>query len=170
MRSRRTWVWVLTAALLGAAPRAVEAVKIVKKERPAGEKAESERPRDRPAARLAEEFGVGEAAVLELRAKGLGWGEVRHALTISRRSGQPVEEVLKLRDSGLGWGEIAKRYGFKLGEASRPEKGPEMEEGARDAVGEKARGRDKERGREGRGKEGRGKEGRGRDGRGGPRK
>lgn len=166
MKSRRTWVWVLTAALLGAAPRAVEAVKIVKKDRPADEKVERERPRDRPAARLAEEFDVGEATVQELRAKGLGWGEVRHALAISRRSGQPVEEVMKLRDSGLGWGEIAKRYGFKLGEAARPAKPPETEEGGvRDAVGDKSRGRGKEREAEGRGKEGRGREGRG-----GPRK
>lgn len=91
--------------------------------------------------KLAAEFGVTQQAVYDLRASGLGWGEVRHALAISRKSGQPVSEVLKLRDSGLGWGKIAQHYGFKLGDAYRP-KGKEgsrkeAAEDVRDAVGER---------------------------------
>lgn len=160
MKSHRTWGWVLTAAL-AAGPSWADAIRIVRKEKPPEDAQAEEARKQRPAARLAEEFGVGETTVQELRAKGLGWGEVRHALAISRRSGQPVEEVMKLRDSGLGWGEIAKRYGFKLGELSKPAKEPGPGEGVRDAVGEKGKGRGKERSAEGRGKEGRGREGRG---------
>lgn len=69
--------------------------------------------------KLTAEFGVSAKEVAGLRAKGLGWGEVRHALAIARKSGQPVSEVMKLRDSGMGWGEIAQHYGFKLGDVSR---------------------------------------------------
>lgn len=87
--------------------------------------------------KLAAEFGVTQQAVYDLRAGGLGWGEVRHALAISRKSGQPVSEVLKLRDSGLGWGKIAQRYGFTLGEAGRKEGKKGGSDDTRDAVGER---------------------------------
>lgn len=80
--------------------------------------------------KLAVEFGLPEQAVYELRAKGLGWGEVRHALGIAQKSGQPLSEVLKLRDSGLGWGKIAEHYGFKLGDLARPEEKAKDKEAA----------------------------------------
>jgi hypothetical protein len=89
--------------------------------------------------KLAAEFGVTQQAVYDLRAGGLGWGEVRHALAIARRADKPVSEVLKLRDSGMGWGKIARHYGFTLGEAGRKEgKGKtEASDDTRDAVGER---------------------------------
>ncbi len=74
--------------------------------------------RNKPAGRIAAEFDVPESEVLDLRDKGLGWGEIRHALAISRRSGQPTSEILKLRESGMGWGQISRKFGFKLGEAT----------------------------------------------------
>ncbi len=64
---------------------------------------------------LAKEFAVPERQVAELREKGMGWGEVRHALSLSQRSGKSVTEVMALRDSGLGWGQVAHRLGVKLG-------------------------------------------------------
>lgn len=66
--------------------------------------------------KLSAEFGVTEARLVELREKGMGWGEIGHALAIAQKSGKPLDDVLKLRESGMGWGEIAKQYGFKLGE------------------------------------------------------
>lgn len=66
--------------------------------------------------KLSSEFGVTEARLVELREKGMGWGEIGHALAIAQKSGKPLDDVLKLRESGMGWGEIAKQYGFKLGE------------------------------------------------------
>lgn len=119
---------------------------------------------------LTAEFAVTERTVADLRAKGLGWGEARHALAISRKSGQPLAEVLKLRDSGLGWGQVAQRYGFKLGDVGKAAKAADREE-KRDAVAERrgetgAKGRAPERAGE---KGGRGGASRG-GGRGGPKR
>ncbi|MEK9145451.1 MAG: hypothetical protein AAB339_07575, partial [Elusimicrobiota bacterium] len=71
--------------------------------------------------KLTTEFGVSAKEVTDLRARGMGWGEIRHALAISRAAGQPMTEVLKLRDSGMGWGKVAKHYGFKMGDMDRPQ-------------------------------------------------
>lgn len=75
-----------------------------------------EPPSERVSA-LAAEFKVTAEEVSGLRAKGMGWGEVRHALAISRKAGVPLADVVKLRESGMGWGSISQKYGFKLGEA-----------------------------------------------------
>src|SRR5207247_1341589 len=72
----------------------------------------------RKVAELAERFKVPEQQVSDLRAKGLGWGEVSHALGIAQKAGVPVADVMKLRDSGMGWGRIAKNYGFKMGDVA----------------------------------------------------
>ncbi len=58
-------------------------------------KQESQQPVENKGARkqvdrLSAEFGVTEAEVRDLRAKGLGWGEVRHALGIARKAEVPV--------------------------------------------------------------------------------
>lgn len=112
--------------------------------------------------KLAAQLGVTEQAVFDLRAKGLGWGEVRHALAIAQKSGQPLSEVLKLKDSGMGWGQIAQHYGFKLGEVGRAEEKDKDGDEKRDAVAEPS-GDKKESGRAGeKGGEGRSKLGRGR--------
>lgn len=106
--------------------------------------------REKQVARLAEEFGVTQDEVRELRAKGMGWGEVRHAFAISRRSGQPVAEILKQRDSGMGWGAIADKYGFKLGDVAGKGKDrsePAGRPGGRDAGKPTGEGRDHGRGR-----------------------
>lgn len=96
--------------------------------------------------RLAAEFNVTEEQVIVLRGRGMGWGDVRHTLVISRAADQPVSEVLKLRDSGMGWGKIAQHYGFKLGELNgRALRDDELKDDIRDAVGER---RDAERGKE----------------------
>ena len=80
---------------------------------------------DRKAEELAERFKVSRKEVLDMRKSRMGWGEINHALAIARKSGKPLAEILSLRESGLGWGEIAKKYGFKLGEAAG--KGKEKE-------------------------------------------
>lgn len=93
--------------------------------------------------KLASRFNVPEKDVLALREKGLGWGEIRHALAISQKAGVPVSDVLKLRDSGMGWGRIARNYGFKLGEVTG--KGRERPEGEDRGSG-RPRGHQDERG------------------------
>lgn len=94
--------------------------------------------------KLAAQFGVTQQEVFDLRAKGLGWGEVRHALAIARKADVPVADVLKLRDSGMGWGKISQNYGFKLGEAEhgalKDRDGDEDRDDKRDAVGERKDG------------------------------
>lgn len=86
----------------------------------------AEESKDRPTAKpvpgqqkqidkLAAEFGVAKEEVSGLRDKGLGWGEVRHALSLSKKTGKPVADIMKMRDDGMGWGEIAKKEGVKLG-------------------------------------------------------
>lgn len=118
---------------------------------------------DKRAAVFAAEFDMEKAEILALRKRVGGWGELRHALEISRRSGRPVSEVLERRESGLGWGRVAASYGFRLGEAYQveppappaPEAGkvaePEAEKVAgveeSERLGEPARTRGKERGR-----------------------
>lgn len=113
--------FLFVTLLLAAAPYARAA-----DETPAAE-AESPAERDRKASAFAEKYKVESKDVQALRDKGLGWGEVDHALAISEKSGKPTSEILKLRDSGMGWGKIAQEYGFKLGDLksgkdARPDK------------------------------------------------
>lgn len=91
--------------------------------------AETEPPEERQAAKLAQRFGAKQEEVQALRDKGMGWGEIKHALAISRKADVPVSDVVKMRESGAGWGRIAQQYGFKLGEAT----------GGRDAAVEQPR-------------------------------
>lgn len=79
---------------------------------------ETERPADKAknpgtqkqVDKLAAEFKVAPADIEALRAKGLGWGEIRHAYAIAHKANVPVADVIKLRESGMGWGRIAHKY------------------------------------------------------------
>lgn len=115
----------------------------------------------RKAAELAARYGVTQEEVAALREKGMGWGEIKHALAISEKAGVPLSEVVKLRQDGMGWGQVAQHYGFKLGEATG-KKGaaiepPREEPPSRDAMrgsgrqrgAERGRGADREKGRPG---------------------
>jgi len=50
---------------------------------------------------------------------GLGYGEVRHALTLSEQNGGDLQAVLDMREDGLGWGDIAHQQGTTLGAAKK---------------------------------------------------
>ena len=65
--------------------------------------------------KLAAKYDVPPAEITSLRSRGLGWGEIGHALAIAQRAGVSVDDVMKLRRSGMGWGRISQKYGFKLG-------------------------------------------------------
>lgn len=88
----------------------------------AAEKGTHDKPAIRPAGtgqqkqidKLASEFSVTKEEVTSLRDKGLGWGEVRHALSLSQKTGKPVGDIMKMREDGMGWGAIAKKEGVKL--------------------------------------------------------
>jgi hypothetical protein len=87
------------------------------------EPAEPEKPaKERFVTELSRKYNVPESEIVALREKGLGWGEVGHALAIAQKSGKPLSEVMALRDSGLGWGQISQKYGFKLGEIKKEAK------------------------------------------------
>lgn len=75
---------------------------------------------ERQADKLASEFGVSKNEVNDLRQRGLGWGEVRQALTLSRDSGKPVEDIVRMHDDGKSWDEIAKQEGVKFDVSGRP--------------------------------------------------
>lgn len=52
-------------------------------------------------------------------ASGMGYGEVRHALTLSEQNDGDLQSVLDMRESGMGWGEIAHQQGSSLGAAKK---------------------------------------------------
>lgn len=84
---------------------------------------------EKQVAKLAAKFNVSEADIRAMRSdgKGMGWGEIGHALAIAQKSGQPLADILKLRESKMGWGEIAKKYNLKLGEITGKAKDIEKE-------------------------------------------
>lgn len=102
--------------------------------------AEKEAGQEKQVERLAAEHGVEAEEVRALREKGLGWGEVEHALSISRRSGRPVSEIMAQRESGMGWGRIAERSGVSLREKPQRPAAAERER-FRDAPRGESRGR-----------------------------
>ncbi|MBI3297548.1 MAG: hypothetical protein HYZ75_05260 [Elusimicrobia bacterium] len=63
------------------------------------------------AAAVAAEFGISVHEAAALRGQGLGWGEVRQVLAISKRSGKPVARVVQLRNSGMTLRRVAERCG-----------------------------------------------------------
>ena len=111
-------------------------------EEPAVKKTETETPKvsepdknlenkgqEKQVSKLASKYNVTEAQIRSMRTdgKGMGWGEIGHALAISQKAGVPLADVLKLRESGMGWGEIAKKYNFKLGDVTGKAKDIEKE-------------------------------------------
>lgn len=108
---------LLPLTLLGLSLLAPAGAEEPAEEEAAARQAEETRT-DRRVRKLAEEYGVKKEDVLGLREKGMGWGEIRHALAISKRSEKPLAEIVALREEGLGWGQIARKHGFSLGEVS----------------------------------------------------
>ncbi|MBI3300344.1 MAG: hypothetical protein HYZ75_19430 [Elusimicrobia bacterium] len=98
----------------------------------------SEKPRkvNKRVGKLMKEFGASEAEIKGLRDQGLGWGDVRSALAISKKSGQPVTEVMRLHDSGLSWNDISQRHGFEFEDLNTSSTGHGRDD-LRDAVGER---------------------------------
>lgn len=71
---------------------------------------------EKQAEKLAERYGVRERLVWRLRDKGMGWGEVRHALDLSRSSGKSPYEIYRMRRDGMGWGQIRHRLDSRPGD------------------------------------------------------
>lgn len=69
--------------------------------------------------KLSRNFDVSEETILDLRSKKYGYGEISHALIISEKSGESVEDIIALRESGMGWGEISKKYDLKPGKIKK---------------------------------------------------
>lgn len=55
----------------------------------------------------------------ELRAAGLGYGEIIMALQLAKLSGQDVMEILAMHQDGRGWGQIARDLGIDPAELGR---------------------------------------------------
>ena len=60
---------------------------------------------------IARFFDVDPTTVQRLRAQGLGWGAIVHALSIARAAGRSVDDVVAEHQNGKGWGAIAKESG-----------------------------------------------------------
>jgi len=75
---------------------------------------------------LSEQAGVAPEQVNAMRTSGLGWGEIKIAISLAQKIstveatalpiGPILDSLLAQRQAGMGWGEIAKANGFKLGE------------------------------------------------------
>lgn len=114
------WTIVSLAAWLVLPAATSSAADVERTERNVSQQAEKKQVfGQRRAAKLAAEFKVSEAEVQALREKNMGWGEIRHALSLSQRSGRPLPEIVDLRESGMGWGEIAARYNVAPGEEKK---------------------------------------------------
>ena len=74
---------------------------------------------DKILGKYAERFGVDKEALADLRARRFGYGEISHALVLSKMTEKPLDEIVAMRDAGKGWGQIADELGVKLGEAKR---------------------------------------------------
>jgi len=75
--------------------------------------------------KLAAKFDVHESVIGKLRERGLGYGEIDHALTLASRgpdglTRENVRHVVELRqDQRMGWGQIAREMDTTMGEAKR---------------------------------------------------
>lgn len=72
--------------------------------------------------KLKTEYKVDEARIESLRAKSLGYGEIKNVLAIAEKmpggiSDANVDKIMALRQGPpvMGWGEIAKKQGVTLG-------------------------------------------------------
>jgi hypothetical protein len=68
------------------------------------------------AGELAAEYNLKDGDMINLRDRGLGWGEIGRALAVVKKAGVPLTDVIGLRDSKMGWGEIAKKYNMTVGD------------------------------------------------------
>jgi len=66
-----------------------------------------------------ERYGVDKETLADLRARRFGYGEISHALVLSKMAEKPLDEIVAMRQAGKGWGQIADELGVKLGEAKR---------------------------------------------------
>ncbi len=60
-----------------------------------------------------------ESLVRQMRADGMGWGEIIMVLQLAMLSGRTVDDIRALRDAGLGYGEIARQLGIHPGELGK---------------------------------------------------
>ncbi|HVE14384.1 MAG TPA: hypothetical protein VNI01_13370 [Elusimicrobiota bacterium] len=68
---------------------------------------------------IAARWGVTDKDVMDLRDKGMSWGDVDRTLAISHKSGKPTSEIVSLHQSGMSWNDVAKHYGFSLRDAEK---------------------------------------------------
>ena len=79
-------------------------------------------------AALATLYGVPQQTISDMRAGGMGWGEINTSLQIAQylvktstttpplTIDAALQQVMALRTQGMGWGQIAEHYGVKLGQ------------------------------------------------------
>jgi hypothetical protein len=94
---------------------------------PIDEEASTPEGEQRVIQRLTAKFNVDEARVTGLREKGLGYGEVDHALTLAERlpggiTDENVNQIMAMRqDQHMGWGKISQElFGTGLGSVKNP--------------------------------------------------
>ncbi len=70
---------------------------------------------------LAERYEVSETQVNDMRAAGMGYGEIEISLALAEAIGDQgsMNDILGAREDGMGWGEIAQQHGLNLGQVMR---------------------------------------------------
>ncbi|MDE2028862.1 MAG: hypothetical protein KGJ11_10025, partial [Candidatus Omnitrophica bacterium] len=69
--------------------------------------------------KLSKEFNVTESRIDTLRGQKLGYGEIRHVLTIAKQMSGGIDDtnihkIMEMRDNHEGWGRIGQALGVKL--------------------------------------------------------
>ncbi|MFW6184969.1 MAG: FecR family protein, partial [Chloroflexota bacterium] len=89
---------------------------------------------------LAERYDVSHEEIMSWFCAGYGFGEIEHAYALSAETEVPVEEIFDMRASGMGWGDIWQELGVlpdgPPDDASPPDDvGPPEDAGPPDEVG-----------------------------------
>lgn len=63
---------------------------------------------------IAADYDVQVSQIEDLRDKGWSWNEIGNAMSVSKRSGQPLDQIVGERDSGRSWDQISQGYGFRF--------------------------------------------------------
>ncbi|MCC7446050.1 MAG: hypothetical protein IT324_01475 [Anaerolineae bacterium] len=63
------------------------------------------------ATRLADAFGVSYDEIMGWHCKGYGFGSIAKAYLLAQKTGKAAAEYLNMRDKGIGWGQIKKESG-----------------------------------------------------------
>ncbi len=72
------------------------------------------------AGKIATVFNVTEEEVMGYFCDGFGFGEIKNAYALALASGKDVAELFDMKAGGMGWGQIKNQLGIKPGKGGKP--------------------------------------------------